>query len=215
MLRLAGFILSFGFLPVSTWAQSVGVVYIKGDVKAGPSGQLSPIKLGSRVQHGHVLKTGAGSSVIVTFPSESRMKINEKTELTIQAPADPKEQTGADLVVGAVFSLVRKTSTPNFQVKTPTAVAGVRGTQFFTSHDAKTARTWTCVKEGEVEMTSGTEEPVAVPAGLGVLVEKGKRIEPPKKYKWTEKLNWNMDAEAGEVIDRTQIEYDILRKNYD
>lgn len=197
-------------------AQNVGVTFIKGEVKAGPPGQLEALKLGSRIQHGHVLKTGADGTVILSYPNESRIKVKENSELTIQAPANPKEVSGADLVVGAVFSMVRKSAGSSFRVKTPTAVAGVRGTQFFTSHDAGSGRTWMCVKEGEVEMQKDDGKAVAVTAGLGVLAEKGKAIGPPQKYKWTETLNWNMDPAAGEVVDKTKTDrYDVLKKNYD
>ncbi len=208
-------LLALFMIAHSVWAQNVGVVFLQGDVKAGPAGQLQKLKLGARIPHGHSVKTGAGGTVILTYPNESRIKVKENSELTIQAPANPQEMSGADLVVGAVFSMVRRSAGQSFRVKTPIGVAGVRGTQFFTSHDVS-GRTWVCVNEGEVEMRKENGAGVAVTAGLGVLVEREKEIAPPKKYKWTEKLNWNMDSATGDVIDRTKIDgYDILKKNYD
>ncbi len=198
----------------SCLAQNAGVVSLKGPVTAGPSGQLQAIKIGSLVADGQTVKTGPGALVILRFPDESRIKLKENTELVIHAPSNPKEKSGLDLVVGAVFTMVRKQPGKSFFVKTPVAVAGVRGTQFFTSYDKNV---WMCVEEGEVEMTENNHPtPVVVTAGMGIVVEKGKAIAPPKKYGWTKKLNWNMDPDKGDVVDKTVIEdYDVLKKNYD
>ena len=41
-------------------------------------------------------------------------------------------------------------------------------------------------------------------------------MTPPQKYGWTESLNWNMNPDAGELIDRTRIDYqDLLKQDYD
>ncbi len=196
------------------FAQDVNVLSLKGAVTAGVKGELKPLKLGSRVADGQTVKTGPGALVILRYPDESRIKLKENTELVVRAPAIIKEPRGVDLVVGAVFALVRKGQDGKFLVKTPVAVAGVRGTQFFTSYDKNV---WMCVEEGEVEMTElNHPAPVVVSAGMGIVVEKGKVIAPPKKYAWTKKLNWNMDPDKGDVTDKTVIEeYDPLKKNYD
>jgi len=45
-----------------------------------------------------------------------------------------------------------------------------------------------------------------VPAGKGVLVKAGLQLTKPQAYDWTKLLNWNMDAKAGGVEDRTALE---------
>lgn len=195
-------------------AQSVNVISLKGFVTAGPAGKMEPVKIGTSIPTGSTVKTATGASAILLFPDQSRVKLKGDTELVIHAPANPQEKTGVDLVLGAVFSMVTKKTSQNFKVVTPVAVAGVRGTQFFTSFDRKM---WMCVQEGEVEMTSEASTAVVVKAGEGIFAEKGKTIQAPKKYEWTKNLNWNMDPTKGDVIDNTVIDdsYNMLKKSYD
>lgn len=184
------------------FADDAGVVAARGSVLAGPAGQLKPVKVGSRIADGATVKTLDGAVAILSFADDSRLKLNEKTEVTIHAVAG-KQPRGVDLVTGALFAMISKHPKQSFQVRTPVAVAGVRGTKFFTSYEKNA---WMCVQEGQVEMTELEHpKPVLVNAGFGVVVEKGKEIAPPKQYEWTKHLNWNMDPNAGEIADKSKI----------
>lgn len=216
MVRLALFLIVCSFCrPV--FAQDVAVVAAKGTVKAGVTGALQAVKVGSRISDGQTVQTGEDSLVILKYADDSRIKLKEKTEVVIHA-VQGKEPQGLDIVLGAVFAAVSKRPNQRFQVRTPAAVAGVRGTQFFTSYEKKDV--WMCVEEGQVEISENEKpKPVLVSAGFGVLVEKGKAIAPPQKFAWTKKLNWNMDPDKGDVVDKTSISDDykkkLLKSNYD
>ncbi len=198
---------NFGF------AQSVSVAAVKGQVeaKSPTDGKFNALKIGSSVMDGQTVKTGAAGLVVLVFPDESRVKLKEKTELVVRVPKE-EDKYGIDLIKGALFSLVRKRPNQKFFVKTPMGVAGVRGTQFFTSFDKNF---WMCVEDGEVEVKN-EKTTLNVAAGFGVVVEKGKKIEAPRRYDWTKKLNWNMDPDKGELADTTSIDdYNPLKKHYD
>jgi ferric-dicitrate binding protein FerR (iron transport regulator) len=210
-------------IGVCAEAQDVGVVVTKGTVTAGAPGALHPVKVGSRIADGQTVQTGADSLAILAYTDNSRVKLKDNTTIVIHAvPA--REPQGFELVVGAVFSAVTKHPDQHFRVNTKVAVAGVRGTQFFTAFEpaAKEEKNsvWMCVQEGQVEMTETTHpQPVLVSAGFGVVVESGKAIAPPQKYAWTKNLNWKMDPADGDVVDKTSIrdEYrkNLLKTDYD
>lgn len=196
----------------ATFAQSVSVGAIKGAVEAkAADGQFSALKIGSTIADGQTIRTGKDALAVLIFPDESRVKLKDQTELVVRVPKED-DKYGIELIKGALFALAKKRPNQKFYVKTPVGVAGVRGTQFFTSYDKNL---WMCVQEGEVEI-KGDGEPVNVAAGFGVVVEKGKKIAPPKQYAWTKKLNWNMDSEKGDLTDKTTIDdYNPLKKHYD
>lgn len=219
-MRKISFLILLSFAS-SLWAQSVSVRVLKGTATSG----ADVLKVGSAVAHGQTVKTGPQTTLILSYPDESKIKIKENAEIVIHAPPPGGlEPSGLDLIQGAVFSMVNPQKGAKFQVKTKTAVAGVRGTKFFTSFDKKAGAAkmdvWMCVEEGAVEMTELTHpKPVLVRAGFGVLVEEGKAIAAPKKFAWTKKLNWNMGDTAGEIEDKTQISEaykdKLLKSNYD
>ena len=144
-------------------------------------------------------------------------KMNPKSDLSIPE----KDDNSVTLNSGSIFSKVSKQK-PNqqFKLRTPSAVIGVRGTEFFTSYgqsEDKKSDIWMCVNEGAVEvLSSKSKEPVVVKQGEGVVIPAGKEVTPPKKYAWTKKLNWNLDPEKGEVENNVQIKYEnLLKEDYD
>jgi ferric-dicitrate binding protein FerR (iron transport regulator) len=215
---ILGLLCIFSF---SISAEDIGVAAASGNVSAGPEGHLQAVKIGSRIADGSTVQTGPGALAVLSFSDDSRVKLKENTQLTVHAVAG-KTPRGVELITGALFALISKRPHQSFQVRTPIAVAGVRGTQFFTSYEkskAKEQNVWMCVEEGQVEMTELEHPtPVLVSAGYGIVVEKGKAIEAPKKYEWTKNLNWNMDPEKGDLVDKTKLdgEYEnLLKHDYD
>jgi len=210
--------LLIAFLMIASVHAQEGIVSaLKGSVTAEIQGRPTPLKIGSRVHDGATVVTGANAFAVIALPDDSKLKLKEDTRLVLHVPdASKHEPTAVELVAGAVFASVRKHQGQNFQVKTRAAIAGVRGTEFFTAVGDKDAF-WLCVNDGAVDVTptTGAQKTVSVPQGLGILVESGKDPDPPKPYAWTKKLNWKMD---GDVEDHSQIkmEYkDLLHYHYD
>ena len=55
------------------------------------------------------------------------------------------------------------------------------------------------------------------PGGKGINIVGGKTLTKPRFYPWTQKLNWNTEPDAGDVIDRTDLDQaysDLLDQDY-
>jgi len=203
-------------IPAMVYAQDGIVVALKGSVSSESHGQTSKLKIGSPVSDGSSVITGAGAFAVLSLPDGTKLKLKEDTRVQVHIPPpERRETTVVELVTGAIFAAVNKHEGQKFQVKTRIADAGVRGTEFFTSIGEKDAF-WLCVNEGSVDVTpTGSQKPIAVPQGLGILVEHGKNPDPPKPYAWTKKLNWKME---GDVEDTTEIKMEyknLLHYHYD
>ncbi len=191
--------------------------YVQGDVSFKMNGQTKKISQDSIIAGGTTVATGAQSLAILLMDDGAQLKLNEKSMLTV-----PRETEGfVTLNRGSVFSKIPKQK-PNhqFKVATPTAVMGVRGTQFFTSYGADDEHAkdlWMCVNEGSVDVTnSKSKKSVLVLAGQGILMPNGSEVTTPKKYAWTDDLNWNLDPANGKVENQIKIKYqkELLKEDY-
>jgi ferric-dicitrate binding protein FerR (iron transport regulator) len=201
-------ILLFFTWPV--FAEDIHVSMAKGTVEVDSGSGFHRAAPNQALKPENSVRTLAASTAIITYPNGTALKLNASSSITIH------EQKGIDLHLGAVFAHVNKESHPHFFVKTRAAIAGVRGTDFFTS--VGNADGWLCVKDGEVEVKGADAAPVIVGAGFGIVIEQGKKIAPPKEYAWTKKLNWNMDPGAGDITDKTSpdsVYNNPLKHNYD
>lgn len=202
-------------------AKPARLVHAAGDVtiegKAG--GRLA--KSGAALAEGDSVVTAAGAVAVVELPDGSRLKLRESSRLAVTFPGPNAPATEAFLSFGSVFAKVAKRAGQRFQVRTPSAVAAVRGTEFFTAFGrahGEARDLWVCVHEGAVDLTT-TKSPagVLVPAGKGVLIKSGLDLGKPQAYDWTKSLNWNMDAEKGGVEDKTDLDgaySDLLDQDY-
>ena len=110
---------------------------------------------------------------------------------------------------GGVFSRVTRRLRGRCEVRTLTAVAGVRGTEFFVEYGRTIDRCpaiWLCVNSGGVEVeVSDSGEEIVVDAGEGINIVGGTRLTKPRRYAWTRNLNWNVDPDEGEVLDTSDL----------
>jgi ferric-dicitrate binding protein FerR (iron transport regulator) len=207
------------FFPVASFAVSGQVVYTEGDVTLKNGSATHDAAIGDAVGPGDVIVTGPRSMAVIDLTNSTTLKLKEKTTLAIDSIGDA---TAVRLTAGGVFTSIARKLTGRFSVNTQTAVAGVRGTEFFMAYgktiDAK-PDVWLCVNSGAVEVSiPDTGQTVIVPKGLGINIVGGATITPPKSYPWTRKLNWNIDPRSGTVDDRTSLEQaysDLLNQDYD
>lgn len=162
--------------------------------------------------------TGKDSLTLLVLNNGSSHKLGENSEIILGSDGEP---TILQILSGSLFSLFEKTKKREklYKIKTRAVVAGVRGTQFFTSYGSgkKPNDNWLCVNEGLVEVTNiKTNKKVMVKAGEGISVtEKG--ISNPTPLPWTGKLNWSMDPKT-DLVNKVNIESaytDLLDKDYD
>ncbi len=182
---------------------------VKGDVKV-ISGTKAPfpVKVGSKVMVGDVVTTGVDSRAkvvmadrnVINISPDSRMQINKYS-------ADSK--TGAKEVEikldqGKIRNNVEQSydgEKSKFILKTPTAVAGVRGTQFVTSFDSKTQKTSIVTMKGQVTFASVLNgkvigKPVVVNKGESTTSSAGAPPEAPKAVPKSELKEMDKDSTA-------------------
>ena len=110
---------------------------IQGDVKVqkGGAGEWAAAKEGMFVKTGDAVKTGAKSSCVLKWGRENAVKIDPFSMMKIDRleknPAMKADNSDLNLWTGKVYARAQKMSNANsdFTVKTPTAIAGVRGTK--------------------------------------------------------------------------------------
>jgi len=121
-------------------ADAVPVGYVKtvaGDAVVVTAGQTQKAAVGTPVHVGSLLRTGAQSSLGVTFKDETVMSFGPNTELTVDdylyEPSRGKLRMNSKLAKGSlnyVSGVIAKLQPDAVSVQTPSGLIGVRGTQF-------------------------------------------------------------------------------------
>lgn len=127
------------FAP-STEAENSPVGYVKtvmGTTLVVTHGKSLQAFVGTPVLQGSILRTGASSSMGVTFNDSTLMSFGPDTELRVDeylySPSEGKLKFGSRLVRGTlnyVSGVIAKLKPDGVTVNTPTGMIGVRGTQF-------------------------------------------------------------------------------------
>ena len=111
------------------------VIFFIGDVKKNNA----EIEIGDIIRENDIITTAIQSSCDIKI-GESFIRIKEKSKLSISKLKyhDNLENTTLGLSVGKLLCNTKKLlKSESFMVKTPTAVAGVRGTKFIVQADKK------------------------------------------------------------------------------
>lgn len=127
-------------LSASVWADEPPIGFVKnvtGDASVSNGAQKMKAEAGTPIRQGSVLRTGAKSSMGVTFKDETVMSFGPDTELSVDeylyAPAQGKLKLGSRLTKGSlnyVSGVIAKLRPDAVSVETPTGTIGIRGTQF-------------------------------------------------------------------------------------
>jgi ferric-dicitrate binding protein FerR (iron transport regulator) len=205
-------------VPAMIFALDGQVVYSEGTVTVTSGGASQDASPGMKVSQGDTVKTGSDGLAVVDLSNATQIKLRENTSIVVQAIGD---DTRVSLTSGGLFTHVLRKLTGTFSVQVENTVAGVRGTEFFVAYGRTVDNQrdiWLCVNEGTVDVSiPSTNQHVAVPAGKGITIVAGLKLTPPRSYKWTRGLNWNMDAASGTVEDHTSLDQaysDLLNHDY-
>ncbi|KAA3612476.1 MAG: hypothetical protein D8M58_20135 [Calditrichaeota bacterium] len=106
-----------------TLAGKPSVYFLIGD--ASINGQ--PVSLGQEIFNGDLIETGKESFLEVKFGKQSAFRVREESQVTYNFDGS----INLNIVKGKVLNILEKNS--KYKVRTPTAVAAVRGTIFFVS----------------------------------------------------------------------------------
>lgn len=138
-MRLWSFFLGMS-LSMAVMASDSPIGYVKnatGEAYVISGGTRTAARAGTPIFQGSQLKTGAKSSLGVTFKDETVMSFGPDTELTVDeylyAPSQGKLKLGTKMAKGSmnyVSGVIAKLQPDAVSVATPTGTIGVRGTQF-------------------------------------------------------------------------------------
>ncbi|MEE8575368.1 MAG: FecR family protein, partial [Thermodesulfobacteriota bacterium] len=113
----------------------------RADVIKPKTARGVPLEVGSVIEVGDVLRTKSESKVEITFIDDSVMRIAPRTKIRIEEylfDGNKREAGVVKLFRGKARAIVSRASNGSsigkFEVHTPTAVAGVRGTDFVVFH---------------------------------------------------------------------------------
>ena len=116
---------------------SVGkVTVLEGTATRTNGGQTLALQVGSEIELNDTIDVGAGSNLKLTLTDESVLMLSERSQLIIDEATfegQDRKGFGARLEFGKLWARVKKAlggSDTKFEVQTPRAVAGVRGTIF-------------------------------------------------------------------------------------
>jgi len=127
--------------PVALAAADIGQIKVsKGDVAIEREGQTIPGVVGARLQAADVIRTGSDGSVGITMSDNSLLSAGPNSILSLdryafdattsQGQFDTSLRKGSASIVSG---RIAKQSPDAMTVRTPTAILGVRGTEFVVS----------------------------------------------------------------------------------
>ncbi|MFZ0701893.1 MAG: FecR family protein [Candidatus Acidiferrales bacterium] len=148
-------------------AQHAGSIsLILPQVELTRGGQGMDVKPPTPVYWGDVVATGHMARARVALDDGSVLNVGSDASLTVTKHDASQQQTQIDIAYGEVRSKVVHITKPNgsFQVRTPTGVAGVVGTDFYLAYQNSITRL--IVYEGTVRFCSLGGQCIMVGAGL-------------------------------------------------
>lgn len=124
------------FISTLSWSaeNTASVSYLEGTASKSSDGKdWKSISKGDLLKEGESVKTGTKSRLELTLPDGSKMRFSEGTNFKVDALIFKEEERslGIDVFFGKAWAKVSKGKKGSrFEVKTPNAVAGVRGTVY-------------------------------------------------------------------------------------
>lgn len=182
-------------------------------------------KVSSKVYAGDIVTTGIEGRAKIVMSDRNVLNISTDTKLTINKYENDSttgvKNVDIDLSKGKLRSNVEQKydgEKSQFLIKTPTAVAGVRGTQFLTSFDPATRKTEIVTFKGAVALSipgSGAP-PVMVKKGESSSVSQGQSVpEAPKPMKKEDldQVNKNSNSAKSETPNESSTSTDVVGNN--
>jgi len=200
MYRKIGFIFTVVVLELITIAGGIAaqragtLLTISGEARIRRDGRDQYIQPGMSVLGGDVIRTGKTGKAGVELIGGHIVNIGPDSEFEIDEPGAEKEDlTTAMLYIGSVYIRKRPTgdrTSHSFQLQTPVAVAGIRGTEVAVAvAPDNTVRFG--VAEGNVEIETEQNKKIALGLRQGVII--GSSGSAPKVSKFDPERD-NLDS---------------------
>jgi hypothetical protein len=128
-------------LAMFAGAADIGQIKVsKGQVSIEREGRSLPAAVGTRVQTADIVRTGADGSVGITMDDDALLSAGPNSVLSLDRysfdPTTSKGRFDASLnrgTLAVISGRIAKQAPDAMTVRTPTAVLGVRGTEFVVS----------------------------------------------------------------------------------
>jgi len=162
-------------VTVAVGDDAAKVNYLKGNASVS-RGDIPPqrISVGDRLAGGDRVITGKGARIELRLPDGSFLRFDERTTFeVVSAALDQKAQqrdVSVNVILGRTWAKVARFfgRKSRFQLNTPTAVAGVRGTTYRMNVNEDSSAV-VKVYEGEIEVRPRKEETSQAPAAAPIL----------------------------------------------
>jgi hypothetical protein len=157
-------------------AQEVGTIAaLEGTGEIARGSTRLAAALGAAVHQGDELRTGNPGRVRIVFQDDSVLTVSDGSRVVVDEqvfnPSQGRSRSLFGLLQGKVSAVVSEyyhQPGSSYQIKTATAVAGVRGTEFVVVYDPRTQQTDVAGVNGYVEVRSLFER-----GGSGVMITAG------------------------------------------
>ena len=130
------------------------IASVKGDAQVRPVDErrYNSAYKGQMIHSGEWVKTGKNVFVSIIFLDGTNIKIQSDTEIEIKSSRITRKELKTQMYIaeGQAWSKVASQNKGEFRIKTPTAVASVKGTEFDVKFDDLAESTTLTVIEGEV-----------------------------------------------------------------
>ncbi|HEX4925723.1 MAG TPA: FecR family protein [Bdellovibrionales bacterium] len=141
-------------------ARAEGVfMVVKGDIKVEKAGKASPAKVGMKVMPGDTVLAGKDARAKIVMKDKNVLNISPESKILIEKYVANEQTNDKNVVLNVLYGKVRSTVNQKydgeknkFHVKTPSAVAGVRGTDFISSYRPEVKKAEFITFEGRVEV---------------------------------------------------------------
>ena len=163
------------------------VTSLQGDVQVQKKSDSNWIKASVQMvlQPGDIIKTGADARAVVTFFEGTTIELKAGTQIAVSELTKATVQGGATTIrlkqqIGNTVNTVSKLtdSASRYEIETPSAVAGVRGSIMLVSV-AQDGTTKVTNQEGHVYVNARGVE-VTIPVGNSSTVQPGQPPAPPQ-----------------------------------
>lgn len=176
------------------------------DIRRAGEEEWVRAELGEYLRSGDRVRAGRRSSAEISFLAGVETSLEENTEIKIRATST-RQDTDLDMIEGEMFNRVRELS--NLEIKTPQAVAAVRGTNFGVELRRQT-RVYVLDgivdvhnQQGRVELTGGTETTVETgkaPSEPGEIDEDTRKRRTEEIQRRRLQLEALQEPEAGRAV---------------
>lgn len=190
----------------------------KGDIKIESGGRISAAAVGAKICAGDTIVAGKDSRAKIKMEDGNELNVSPDSKIALETyqfvPAQNKKKVLLNILQGKVRAATKQENMYNdksadgsdntFQVKTKSAVAGVRGTDFLTGFDPKSNKSEVVTFRGKVEFgqpgpNGSIANSVQVGAGQKTDMAPGQppavpRAVPPKEM---QQLNSDTKSDSG------------------